>query len=108
MGPFSYSLGDCVEIVAGKSAGLKGQVTQVRKYKIVVKNKKKYYGVRARSLTLCKKSDMAVLPNMSVCPESIAKFIKDVVSEKDLQMINIEEWRDLQRELEKKVFDVDD
>jgi len=107
MPPFDFVVGDCVEIVKGRSIGVKGFVTQVRKSALVVRTTRASYCVRATSIVLRKKSDMRRKPDIDVESDAIAEFIQATIKKQRRHMINLGEWRRLQKLVEKKLFDID-
>lgn len=104
---FVYAIGDCVEVIAGRSAGVKGYVTQIKKDVIVVKAKRKTCGVRARSIVLRKKSNMLTAPNLCVATDAITEFIRAKTRDKNIHMISLGEWRRLQKHIEQALFDTE-
>jgi len=105
---FDFVLGDCVEIVKGRSVGVKGFVTQVRKSVLVVRTTRASYRVRATSIVLRKKSNMRRKPDTNVDSDAIAEFIQATIKKKHGHMINLGEWRRLQKLVEDKLFDMDE
>ena len=104
---FDYVIGDCVEVLRGRSAGIKGYVTQIRKSVIVVKAKRISYKVRAKSVVLRKKSNMRRVRDLSVGVDNIVELINEVADENGLHQINLGEWRKIQMQVEKALFDTD-
>ena len=104
---FDYVIGDCVEVLKGRSAGVKGYVTQIRKSIIVVKAKRISYKVRAKSVVLRKKSNMRRTRDLSVDTDNITELIQTMARNNGLHQINLGEWRKLQKQIEKALFDTD-
>jgi len=108
--PFVYSLGDYVGIIRGRSAGVKGRVTQIRKKVLVVsvRSKRASYRVKPHSMVLLKKSSMNAAPPVSVETKLIKEYIDDELRKDKLNGLTLGEWRRLQKGIEQKLFDVDD
>jgi len=107
--PSFYNIGDCVEIMRGRHAGEKGYISQIRKRIVVVsvRAKRATYNVRARSILLRKKSNPMQTPCLIVGADAITSYINDSTSDHNLHAINLGEWRRLQKEVERDLFDAE-
>jgi len=108
---FIYALGDYVGVVKGRSAGVKGRITQIRKKVVVVsvRSKRASYRVKAHSMVLLERTSMTAAHPIEVGTDVITEFIdKKVGAAKNVHMVTLEEWRRLQKDVERKFFDVNE